>query len=1103
MATINGTAAGETINGTGDADTINGLGGNDTINAGGGNDTIDGGDGADTVHGQDGNDIIKIGAGDSITGDAGNDSFSFVSGGVAAIASTYVDGGADTDSLTVDFSAAVDAISTNTNGNGNGYIAGIYYYAMEHVTIYGGSASDSLYGNLGDDRLDGNAGNDRLYGGLGANLLNGGAGSDYGEIDLRASNAAVSFSFTGDANFSLGGNMLTGIEGLGVYMGDGNDTASVANATLGSLLDGGGGADTLTGSSIYADTLNGGSGNDIITAAFGDNVNAGLDDDRITVALGSQAATTYADGGGGNDRLVLTWTAATDAITSSNNGNGNGSISANGSTLYYYGIETLQIAGGTASDQLSGGLGSDTISGNAGNDVITGGRGNDKLDGGAGKDRGIVDNSDSATGRSFTFVSGQTLSVGGDTLTGFEGIGYTGGGGADTMDVVAETIGSILYGGNGNDTFRTDNAIADQVDGGSGNDTFTLGAGDNVNGRDGDDRFNFASDAPGFAATYVDGDIGDDLLTVDFSASADGVGSSNNGNGNGSIGNALYYYNIERLDITGSSASDTLIGGVGADTISGGAGNDSVDGGRGANTLDGGAGVDLGSVDMSDDATARTITFVSGQTLTVGGNTLANFEGLGFRAGNGADKISVAGEKRGSTIYGGGGNDTLTSGAKYADYLDGQDGNDIITGGLGDVVHGGGDDDTLHFAFTQPGFASTYAYGDAGVDKLYVTFAGTADSVTSGANVSSGSIGSLYYYDIESVDFTGGNASDTLVAGAGNDTLRGGTGDDRLDGGKGTNTIVGGTGLDIGLVDQSDDATARTVALSATGSVSGAGSSLTQIEGLGYRGGSGADVINVANGTRGSEIYGGGGNDTITGSAAVADTLDGGDANDIITGGSGDNVNGRAGDDSLRFTGSSAFATTYAYGDEGTDLLTLNFSGATVGNDLSGNSNGTSNGYFAGIYFYDIERLVATGGAGNDTIAGVAGNDTLNGGGGNDVLIGYGGADTLNGGTAGNDIFRYYNLADSTVAAAGRDTIGDFAAGDTIDLSALDANSGVSGDQAFSFIGTAAFTGAGQLRYETVGGNRLVSGDVNGDGAADFAIMLTGTGTLTGTSFNL
>jgi len=52
----------------------------------------------------------------------------------------------------------------------------------------------------------------------------------------------------------------------------------------------------------------------------------------------------------------------------------------------------------------------------------------------------------------------------------------------------------------------------------------------------------------------------------------------------------------------------------------------------------------------------------------------------------------------------------------------------------------------------------------------------------------------------------------------------------------------------------------------------------------------------------------------------------------------------------------------------------------------------------------------------------------------------------------------------------------------------------VAGDQAFSFIGTAAFTGvAGQLHYWYDAGRTIVSGDVNGNGTADFNIVLAGT----------
>jgi hypothetical protein len=68
----------------------------------------------------------------------------------------------------------------------------------------------------------------------------------------------------------------------------------------------------------------------------------------------------------------------------------------------------------------------------------------------------------------------------------------------------------------------------------------------------------------------------------------------------------------------------------------------------------------------------------------------------------------------------------------------------------------------------------------------------------------------------------------------------------------------------------------------------------------------------------------------------------------------------------------------------------------------------------------------------------------------------------------------------------------------------MDANSTVAGDQAFAFIGAAAFTHhAGEVRFAASGGNTIVSGDVNGDGVADFNIVLTGAITLVAADFTL
>ena len=135
----------------------------------------------------------------------------------------------------------------------------------------------------------------------------------------------------------------------------------------------------------------------------------------------------------------------------------------------------------------------------------------------------------------------------------------------------------------------------------------------------------------------------------------------------------------------------------------------------------------------------------------------------------------------------------------------------------------------------------------------------------------------------------------------------------------------------------------------------------------------------------------------------------------------------------------------------------------------------------------------ATSGSGNDSLRGNAAGNRLDAGAGADVLQGDGGADILIGG-AGADIFRFASLSDSGGAAV--DHVADFESGsDKIDLTPIDANSLVGGDQAFSWIGSNAFSGsAGQLRAYQSGSHWFVEGDTDGDGNADLVIQLTVTG---------
>ncbi|HTU11685.1 MAG TPA: M10 family metallopeptidase C-terminal domain-containing protein [Allosphingosinicella sp.] len=136
------------------------------------------------------------------------------------------------------------------------------------------------------------------------------------------------------------------------------------------------------------------------------------------------------------------------------------------------------------------------------------------------------------------------------------------------------------------------------------------------------------------------------------------------------------------------------------------------------------------------------------------------------------------------------------------------------------------------------------------------------------------------------------------------------------------------------------------------------------------------------------------------------------------------------------------------------------------------------------------------GGGGDDRLQGGAGDDELRGGLGNDILVGGTGADRLFG-DEGVDIFTFGGgdsrplTPRSDGAKLRPDMIGDFTSGqDKIDLTAIDAKQATAANDAFTFIGAAAFTGqAGQLRYTLGGGVMRIEGDMDGDALADFAIL--------------
>lgn len=158
----------------------------------------------------------------------------------------------------------------------------------------------------------------------------------------------------------------------------------------------------------------------------------------------------------------------------------------------------------------------------------------------------------------------------------------------------------------------------------------------------------------------------------------------------------------------------------------------------------------------------------------------------------------------------------------------------------------------------------------------------------------------------------------------------------------------------------------------------------------------------------------------------------------------------------------------------------------------------------AGAGQADVARALVLAGddlligkAGRDYLEGYDGNDRIDGGDNRDVLVGGLGADRLKGG-AGADIFRYFDAAESTLGAAGRDRILDFssAEGDRIDLSPIAASEGIelSVVDRFSKI-------AGQVLITEAAGGYLVRADFDGNGKADFALTVLTDGPLSGSDF--
>jgi Ca2+-binding RTX toxin-like protein len=234
---------------------------------------------------------------------------------------------------------------------------------------------------------------------------------------------------------------------------------------------------------------------------------------------------------------------------------------------------------------------------------------------------------------------------------------------------------------------------------------------------------------------------------------------------------------------------------------------------------------------------------------------------------------------------------------------------------------------------------------------------------------------------------TGTINADTLIGTASADTILGSAGDDLIKSREGNDSVLGGDGNDTVYGGYGND----------------------QIHG-----GNGDDILF---GTSANDlILGEAGNDVIRGGSGN-DTLSGGNGSDIIFGGAGnDTIYGDAGNDVI--TGGSGY-----------DTIDYSSFGSGINADMSTHA---VNSILGSALIDGIEKFV--GSRFSDTISGDHLANEIWGGTGNDVIRGHEGADKLIGG-AGQDTFVF--LKKDVVLAGvhqGVDTIGDFAAGDKIDV---------------------------------------------------------------------
>ncbi len=746
MPTLTGTAGNDVIAGGGLDDILDGLAGDDILAGGGGADLISGGSGRNALDGGDGLDTVSyLDATRGVT--------------VSLALTAYQDTGYSLDELR-NFERLIGSRSHAdilTGSNGDDVIdtgsrltristANPDIIVNMSDQVFGGSGDDIItaQGNSNDDFLSGEDGNDTITVGFSAAYV-------------------VSGSFSAPNVLSQFFQPFLGAP-VRIDGGAGDDILSAAGHAL---IDGGAGDDIIR-ASLSVETFRD------PAAAF------------VTFGVGYRGAdsTIRLTGGSGRDTFIVSNAGGVAVITD-----------------FETGIDRLNISGILAQQ------GADTLVVNASDPTVIIAR--------------LLNVTASAIPAA-SLLAGNAVPVLTyltDAADSAQGNYFVGLGGDDVLTAIGSS-GARLYGGDGNDTLNG-SASADIIDGGLGDDILYGGLGaDVLRGGPYYDVFQYRSAAESNAAGYdiiqsygggqqfIGGNEYIDLTALGviqislvyvtttsaflFATTATGdlqIGITGQiGATSIHTGGAVGFTILGESPPQGRTEGNPWIRGSDyADRIVGGAGNDIIVGGRGADALSGGAGADLFQYETASDSNAggfdNLADFQTGiDTVGLGylsptsASVVRTDDGSSFvfaetasgafmtssagRAINGVDIVGTTTPLSfGIYMIGSSLGETLI-GSVRADPIYGNGGNDTIIGGGGaDVLFGGAGADTFVVrTATESSVAAADTIFDfvAGQDRLDLSGLRTGASDTVGIAYFNG--GSFVF-----VDLGGNGTNDALI----------------------------------------------------------------------------------------------------------------------------------------------------------------------------------------------------------------------------------------------------------------------------------------------------------------------------------------------------